>query len=219
MDEILTMMRERLAAAENEVVRLRAGIAELEARPASSAAAEATPRRSTPRRPAARRTATRTAVSRSGRAAASALKPATPRTPRALTTGPSATSGTAPAEETRPVQVTKPAPQARTPERQPRAADGDTAPRSRQRGAAVTPERVLALVTADGVARAELCTQTGASESAMLSALKRLESDGQVRRSGERRSQRWHLVTDEDRIAARAAELEQAQTSRAVAAG
>jgi hypothetical protein len=37
--------------------------------------------------------------------------------------------------------------------------------------------------------------------------LRELEKTDQIRRSGQRRGTRWHLITDEDRIAARAAEL------------
>jgi hypothetical protein len=42
----------------------------------------------------------------------------------------------------------------------------------------------------------------------VLALLKEQESAGQVRRSGTRAATRWHVITDEDRIAIRAAELE-----------
>lgn len=41
----------------------------------------------------------------------------------------------------------------------------------------------------------------------VLRLLRTLEAAGKARRTGARRGTRWHAVTDEDRIAARAAEL------------
>ena len=41
----------------------------------------------------------------------------------------------------------------------------------------------------------------------MLALLKEQEDAGQVRRTGTRAATRWHAVTDEDRIAARATEI------------
>jgi hypothetical protein len=58
----------------------------------------------------------------------------------------------------------------------------------------LTPERVLGLVTRDGVAASEIRGQTGGSADAVLRVLKRLESDGAVKRSGARRSTKWHLT-------------------------
>jgi len=40
-----------------------------------------------------------------------------------------------------------------------------------------------------------------------------LEAAGQVRRSGARRSTVWQLITDEERIAQRAAELERLRSA------
>jgi hypothetical protein len=47
----------------------------------------------------------------------------------------------------------------------------------------------------------------------VLTLLKEQESAGVVRRTGTRAATRWHVITDEDRIAARAAELN-AQSKR-----
>jgi hypothetical protein len=41
----------------------------------------------------------------------------------------------------------------------------------------------------------------------VLSLLRELEAAGRVRRTGQRRSTRWHAFTDEDRIRERAAQL------------
>jgi len=45
------------------------------------------------------------------------------------------------------------------------------------------------------------------SRDRVLTALRELEAAGRVRRSGQRRSTRWHAITDEERIQKRAAEL------------
>jgi predicted Rossmann fold nucleotide-binding protein DprA/Smf involved in DNA uptake len=59
---------------------------------------------------------------------------------------------------------------------------------------ALTPENVVRLVTTDGVPASEIRAQTGGSADAVLRVLKQLESDGAVRRSGARRSTKWHLT-------------------------
>jgi hypothetical protein len=61
-------------------------------------------------------------------------------------------------------------------------------------GKALTSENVIGLVTTDGVAASEIRGQTGGSADAVLRVLKQLESDGAVKRSGARRSTKWHLV-------------------------
>jgi CTP-dependent riboflavin kinase len=53
---------------------------------------------------------------------------------------------------------------------------------------------VVKLVTANGVAASEIRSKTGGSADAVLRVLKQLESDGAVKRSGERRSTKWHLT-------------------------
>jgi hypothetical protein len=58
----------------------------------------------------------------------------------------------------------------------------------------LTPEKVVSLVTTDGVAASEVREQTGGSADAVLRVLKQLESDGAVKRTGARRSTKWHLT-------------------------
>jgi predicted Rossmann fold nucleotide-binding protein DprA/Smf involved in DNA uptake len=82
-----------------------------------------------------------------------------------------------------------------------------TAPRARRRtrptattnGAtanakALTPEKVLRLLTTDGVPASEIRQQTGGSADGVLKVLKQLESDGTAKRTGARRSTKWHLT-------------------------
>lgn len=59
-----------------------------------------------------------------------------------------------------------------------------------------------------GASAAELADQLNADRGQVLARLKELEAQGGVRRTGNRRTTRWHAITDEDRIRERAAELE-----------
>jgi predicted HTH transcriptional regulator len=69
------------------------------------------------------------------------------------------------------------------------ATDGASA-----RGKMLTPENVVRLVTTGGVAASEIREQTGGSADAVLRILKQLESDGAIKRTGARRSTKWHLT-------------------------
>jgi len=62
--------------------------------------------------------------------------------------------------------------------------------------------------SSDGLSTAAIAAKGNADPTQVLTLLRKLEKAGQVRRTGERRGTRWHLITDEDRIAERAAELE-----------
>lgn len=69
--------------------------------------------------------------------------------------------------------------------------------------------KLISLLTgSDGMSTRELSKQTNGDPGQVLALLKEQEGAGQVRRSGSRAATRWHTITDEDRIAARAAELE-----------
>lgn len=58
-----------------------------------------------------------------------------------------------------------------------------------------------------GLSTSELAQATNGKPDRILALLRELEQADQIRRTGERRGTRWHLVTDEDRVAARAAEI------------
>jgi hypothetical protein len=82
--------------------------------------------------------------------------------------------------------------------------------RPRRAGVAVgteTLERLLADTSA-GLSANAIAERAGAGYNPTLTLLRELEAAGQVRRSGSRRSTVWRLITDEERIAERAAELE-----------
>jgi hypothetical protein len=77
---------------------------------------------------------------------------------------------------------------------------------------AETLERLLANASA-GLSANAIAEQAGAGYSRTLRLLRELEIAGQVRRSGSRRSPVWRLVTDDERIAERAAELERRRST------
>lgn len=90
-----------------------------------------------------------------------------------------------------------------------------TKPRAVRRRATKPPTKVVPLgalmkwvadhpgTTTTGIAKG-----TQADQVQVLALLKEAEGEGNVRREGERRATRWWVVTDADRIARRAAELE-----------
>ena len=63
------------------------------------------------------------------------------------------------------------------------------------------------LVGSDGLRTAELAKAANGDRAQVLALLKEQESAGEVRRTGTRAATRWHVITEEDRVAARAAEL------------
>jgi hypothetical protein len=96
-----------------------------------------------------------------------------------------------------------------TPDETPASVATTTQPRrSRKPRTRVTPDRFeRRLGAGDGLTTADLAQQSGANRDLVLTLLRDLEAGGRIRRTGQRRSTRWHLVTDEDRIAQRAAQL------------
>jgi hypothetical protein len=69
-----------------------------------------------------------------------------------------------------------------------------------------------------GLTTAALAKEANADPGQMLPLLRELEAAGKIRRTGARRGLRWHAITDEDRIAERAAELA-SRSRRSQAAG
>lgn len=78
-----------------------------------------------------------------------------------------------------------------------------------QRKTEIVPAGKLELLLADtgGLTTSALAEQTNGNRDQVLTLLRELETAGRIRRSGQRRSTRWHVITDEDRVAQRAAEL------------
>ena len=101
---------------------------------------------------------------------------------------------------------------------------GPPKPRSRQPAASEKSVEVLlagkleAMLreSQDGLSAITISKRSNASYKQVLDLLRELEQTGQLRRSGSRRTSLWRLITDEERIAERAAELERVskRTSR-----
>jgi hypothetical protein len=108
-----------------------------------------------------------------------------------------------------PVAPVGPEPEAKA---QAREASHKPTPRKRtpkQKADPVPAEKLIMLLEASGGATATaLAKEAGGSVAQVGVLLNELADRGQVRRTGERRSTRWYLITDEDRIRARAAEIE-----------
>ena len=69
---------------------------------------------------------------------------------------------------------------------------------------ALTPDVVVKLVTPEGVPAREIRAQVNGSDNQVLKVLKDLESEGKVKRTGQRRATKWHLATANGRSAASA---------------
>jgi hypothetical protein len=82
-----------------------------------------------------------------------------------------------------------------------------TSPR-RRRDAVPAGKLVSLLGASEGLTATALAKEAGGEVAQVRVLLKELSDAGQVRRTGQRRATRWHIVTDEDRIAKRAAEIE-----------
>jgi hypothetical protein len=92
----------------------------------------------------------------------------------------------------------------------PRGLPRKTTPRKTvRRGNEVVPAgKLTALLDGSaGMSTSELAKATNGRADQILALLRELEKADQIRRTGERRGTRWHLITDEDRVAARAAEI------------
>ena len=101
-----------------------------------------------------------------------------------------------------------PAPVTRRTQRKPRA-------KPKRRTQVLLPGQLEQMLreSSDGLRTPDIAQRGNADPGQVLTLLRELEETGQVRRTGERRGTRWHLITDEERIAERAAEL--ASRSRA----
>ena len=89
-------------------------------------------------------------------------------------------------------------------------------PASRSGADAAVLKRLLS--EADGgLSGSALAELAGVPPATVRAQLRELERSGEVRSAGERRGRRWTLVTDEDRIAQRVAELERSRARTSAA--
>ena len=90
----------------------------------------------------------------------------------------------------------------------PRQTAKQTRKRASRRASAVPAAALEKLLAdSDGLTTAALAKQANGDPAYVLRLLRELETADRVRRTGERRGTRWHVITDEDRIQKRAAEL------------
>src|SRR5579875_1459044 len=83
-----------------------------------------------------------------------------------------------------------------------------TGARGGTRNAERLPQAVEQILTdSDGLSAPELAERAGARRDQVLEFLRELESSRRARRSGHGRGTRWHLMTEEDWIRQRAADL------------
>jgi hypothetical protein len=119
---------------------------------------------------------------------------------------PSAPAATAPARSRAAQPATAPAPAAAAKKARPTK----SSPKGRRRE--LEPGQIEDLLrnSEDGLSLVALTRRAGVSEAKVAERLTTLERSGEARRSGPRRTSLWRLVTDEERIAERAAELARA---------
>jgi hypothetical protein len=95
--------------------------------------------------------------------------------------------------------------------------------RRRRSGEVVAAVKLEGLLAEhSGMTSTALAELANGGRDQVLGVLRELEAAGRARRTGQRRGTRWHAITDEDRVAARVAELEKQSKrarSRAGAAG
>jgi hypothetical protein len=195
-EQIAALEAARAALTEIRQSRVNGGDA---SRPAAATRTPAKPRRS------------RTATSRRPAASASAGASAPPASDGAVEPG-EVTPPTKPARRRRsPAPAPTPSSAARpAAEAPPKPRQAKASPRSRRRE--LEPGQIEGLLreSEDGLSLVALTRRAGVSEAKVAERLQALERSGEARRSGPRRTSLWRLVTDEERIAERAAELARA---------
>jgi hypothetical protein len=104
------------------------------------------------------------------------------------------------------------------PQRRRRPSRGVAAPVAAPAAKIVPLGKLLQLLAdSDGQSTSALAKATGGDQSQILQLLKEAETDDTVKRTGQRRATRWHLVTEQSKIAARVAELEAGPSPEAAA--
>lgn len=149
----------------------------------------------------------------------------TATTPRASTTRAPAPRRQRAAVTSRAAQLTPQPSQGDASPARPAAATADTSasrpakrrrqPRSSRSVEVLMADRLETMLSEapDGLSAVTIATRADAGYDQVLALLKQLERDGRLRRTGARRTSRWRLITDEERIAERAAELARLSTS------
>ncbi|MGA2927101.1 MAG: winged helix-turn-helix domain-containing protein [Solirubrobacteraceae bacterium] len=99
----------------------------------------------------------------------------------------------------------------------PRRRSATRRPRTARRSRADVAELKRLLAESDGgLSGSALADLAGVPAATVRAQLRELERAGEVRSAGERRGTRWTLVSDEDRIAERVAELDRSRATPSV---
>lgn len=211
--EISDAIAERLAEARAEIASLQAARSALTdtvragGRGRRAAAGVAKRPTARPGRASASQNPGRPARSTAG--AAPVQRAATPRSGAASST---------PAQPTRARRAAARSEASVAAEVKPARRSGTPAPKRRARDLAAGALEDLLRASENGLSLVALSTRTGVSEAKVRDRLRELERSGQARSSGSRRTSLWRLVSDEERIAQRAAELAKAPRRRRRAA-
>jgi hypothetical protein len=96
-----------------------------------------------------------------------------------------------------------------------RTANGQTANGRSAGKVALTPAVVVSLVTPEGVPARDIRSRVNGSDNQVLKVLKDLESEGKIKRTGQRRATKWHRVTDNGRTTGQPAAASPAKRSAA----
>jgi hypothetical protein len=221
IDDRLVELRQQIASLE-AARRALTGIQQsrpggrTESRPAAATRTPPKPRRSRTTAPPRPTSSASTAAAAAAAAAASTSAP--PASDRAVDQA-EVTPPAKPARRRRP-QASAAAGPARSKPAQPVAATAPKAraskssPRTRRRE--LEPGEIEGLLreSEDGLSLVALARRVGVSEAKVSDRLRSLERIGEVRRSGPRRTSLWRRITDEERIAERAAELARVAQSK-----
>jgi hypothetical protein len=219
LQEITDAIDERIAELQQQIASLEAARDALTgiqgSRPAERTGSRPAAARRTPAKPRRLRTAT------SPRPAATGSASGNPSAPP--TSVPATAEVTASAKPVRRRRSPAPADSAPTRSKPTRSSAAkpaaDTAPKARAtkrspraRRRELEPGQIEGLLrdSDDGLSVVALTRRAGVSEAKVAERLSTLERSGEVRRSGPRRTSLWRLVTDEERIAERVAELARA---------
>lgn len=214
VQEITAAITNRLSEAHEQIASLEA------ARSALTATAQPRGRgRTGPRRadePKSRTTPTRPrkASSRSSEAPTSEPEPPTAQ-PAVETIRAAAPTKPARRRRSRELAVSQAESGAAQPAAKPAPAATKPTPRRRSRSLAPGQLEELLRESEDGLSRIALAIRTGVSEAKVRDRLRELERSGEARSLGSRRTSLWRLVSDEERIAERVAELARASGTQA----
>jgi hypothetical protein len=192
-DELCASIDARIAQARSEITSLQAARDALH--PDGAAPLQTTPGRTTRR----------------------AKAPAALRSPKITTAARRATEAadTPPASAASELETEPSRNPAATP-RKPQSRRGRTPARRRKSVEVLLTGRLDAMLreAEGGLSAVAIAKAANARNSQVRELLSERESAGQVRRTGTGRGTRWRLITDEERVAARAAELEKRRTAK-----